>query len=99
MAITMKTASYKIIRDHDRCIECLVCVRQCSNGVHRWDEDYMCLVSDEAECVNCHRCVVFCPTQALNVVASPLDFKTNANWRKPDIEQIYLQAETGGRFL
>ncbi|NSW83307.1 MAG: alpha-hydroxy-acid oxidizing protein [Syntrophothermus sp.] len=99
MAITMKTASYKIIRDHDRCIECLVCVRQCSNGVHRWDEDYRCLVSDEAECVNCHRCVVFCPTKALNVVASPLDFKTNANWRKPDIEQIYLQAETGGTLL
>lgn len=99
MAITLRVPSYRIIRNHERCIECMVCVRQCCNGVHVWDEDYGRLVSNDAECVNCHRCVVLCPTGALNVVENPLDFKTNANWKKPDIEQIYLQAETGGTLL
>ncbi|NLU48928.1 MAG: 4Fe-4S binding protein [Syntrophomonadaceae bacterium] len=99
MAISMRTAPYRVHRDPDRCIQCQVCVRQCANGVHRWDDEEAEVVSEDRECVNCHRCVVYCPTGALTISRSPLDYAANANWRKPDIDQIYLQSETGGTLL
>lgn len=99
MAISMKTAFYRVQRDMDRCIECQVCIRQCANGVHQWDDEANEVVSDDNKCVNCHRCVVYCPTNALTVVSSPLNFVGNAHWQREDIEYIYLQAESGGTLL
>lgn len=99
MAMSLRTALYTIWRDPERCIACRVCVRQCAYGVHRWDEETGQIISDDDLCVNCHRCVVFCPTKALTVGRSPLEYADNANWRRSDIDQIYLQAETGGVLL
>lgn len=99
MAMSLRTALYTIQRDPERCIACRVCVRQCAYGVHRWDEETGQIISDDDLCVNCHRCVVFCPTKALTVSRSPLEYADNANWRRSDIDQIYLQAETGGVLL
>ncbi|MFW5915738.1 MAG: 4Fe-4S dicluster domain-containing protein, partial [Planctomycetota bacterium] len=47
---------FVIERDPDKCIECEVCARQCSNGVHEYDEDNDQMQSDNAACVGCHRC-------------------------------------------
>jgi glutamate synthase domain-containing protein 2 len=99
MAMSLRTALYTIHRDPERCIACRVCVRQCAYGVHRWDEETGQIISDDDLCVNCHRCVVFCPTKALTVSRSPLEYADNDNWRRSDIDQIYLQAETGGVLL
>lgn len=99
MAISIRTALYTIHRNSDRCIACRVCVRQCAYGVHRWDEETGQIISDDDLCVNCLRCVLYCPTKALTVARSPLEYADNANWRRSDIDQIYLQAETGGVLL
>jgi len=56
-------------------------------------------VADDSKCVNCHRCVVLCPTRALTIRRNPLEFKENALWTASAIREIYKQAETGGILL
>jgi len=57
------------------------------------------MVSDDAKCVNCHRCVSLCPTRALKIVKSDHTFKINANWNDKSIREIYKQADSGGVLL
>jgi len=98
----MKTylpSMFIVERDSDRCIQCKVCVNQCSFNVHSFDASENAVVSDEKNCVGCHRCVVFCPTGALNIRRNTLDYRDNYNWRPENIEDILKQAETGGVLL
>ncbi len=88
-----------IDRDASRCIQCKVCVNQCSFGVHSLDEDEGAVTAHEHNCVGCHRCVVFCPTNALTIRRNPLDYRANYNWRPEVIEDILKQAESGGMLL
>ena len=43
---------YEVVRDKDRCIKCKVCVRQCANKVHQYDEKRDVLYVDNSKCVN-----------------------------------------------
>ncbi len=99
MPINYIYPDYEVVRDQDRCIVCRVCERQCSNEVHRYDEDGNCMFSDSSKCVNCHRCVSLCPTRALKIVKTDHTFKENANWTGKIIKEIYMQAESGGVLL
>lgn len=99
MAISWRMPNFKVIRDEKRCIECQVCVNQCSNLVHSWDEDAEALFVNDQDCVNCQRCVVYCPTQALHIEKWPENFTRNANWDNAGIRQVYMQAESGGVLL
>jgi glutamate synthase domain-containing protein 2 len=95
----MKTylpAKFLIERDQERCIRCKVCVNQCTFEAHYYDAEDDEVRSREENCVGCHRCVVFCPTQALTIRRNPLDYRENYNWRPEVIEDIIKQAETGG---
>lgn len=83
-------------RDPERCIQCQVCVNQCSFDTHYYDTEDRQVRSREENCVGCHRCVLFCPTQALTIYRNPLDYRENYNWRPDVIEDILKQAETGG---
>jgi len=98
----MKTylpSKFLVERDQSRCIQCKVCVNQCSFDVHYHDADDNEMRSREDNCVGCHRCVVFCPTSAVNVRRNTLDYRENYNWRPDVIEDIIKQAETGGVLL
>ena len=95
----MLTPEFRIVRDHDRCIACQVCVRQCANDIHAYDVDDDWVFSDESRCVACHRCVTLCPTHALTIRRTALDFRANANWTAERITSIYKQAQTGGILL
>jgi len=86
-------------RDTDRCTQCQVCVNQCSFDVHYFDEVDNEVKSREERCVGCHRCVVFCPSRALNIRKRPLDYRDNYNWTPDAIEDIIKQAESGGVLL
>jgi glutamate synthase domain-containing protein 2 len=86
-------------RDDSRCIRCEVCVNQCTFDVHSYDIEDDEIKSREENCVGCHRCVVFCPTEALTIRRNPLDYRENYNWRPEVIEDIIKQAETGGVLL
>ncbi|MHB1127047.1 MAG: glutamate synthase-related protein [Bacillota bacterium] len=99
MALSLMTPNFTIERNRDRCIDCQVCVRQCANEAHYFDEEEQKVCSNEMECANCHRCVSLCPTRALTVRRYPLEFRQNANWTEEAIKSIYIQAETGGILL
>ncbi len=99
MSLSMATPAFLIERNLDRCIHCQVCVRQCANEAHGYDHEEQRVYSDDMRCVNCHRCVVLCPTRALSVRQFPLEFRANANWTAEVIHNIYLQAATGGILL
>ena len=68
---------FLINRDSDRCIQCQVCVNQCSFGANYYDEADNEVRSHEDKCVGCHRCAVFCPTNALTISYNPLDYRGN----------------------
>jgi len=76
-----------------------VCVNQCTFDAHYYDAEDDEVRSREENCVGCHRCVVFCPTQALTIRKNPLDYRENYNWRPEVIEDIIKQAESGGVLL
>jgi glutamate synthase domain-containing protein 2 len=86
-------------RDDSRCIRCEVCVNQCTFDVHSYDAEDDEIRSCEENCVGCHRCVVFCPTEALTIRRNPLDYRENYNWSPEVIEDIIKQSETGGVLL
>ncbi len=98
----MKTylpSKFIVERDDSRCIRCEVCVNQCTFDVHSYDVEEDEIKSSEENCVGCHRCVVFCPTNALTIRRNPLDYRENYNWRAEVIEDIIKQSETGGVLL
>ena len=90
---------FVVERDPERCIQCWVCISQCSFDTHYYDVDENEVRSYEDRCVACHRCVVFCPTQALTIRRSRLEYRPNYNWSPEVIEDIIKQAETGGMLL
>jgi len=98
----MKTylpSRFLVERNVDKCIRCKVCVNQCSFETHYYDTDEDEVKSLNEKCVGCHRCVLFCPTQALTIKKTELDYRDNQNWRPEIIEDIIKQAETGGILL
>jgi glutamate synthase domain-containing protein 2 len=96
---TYLPAKFIVERNAERCIRCKVCVNQCSFDVNCYDAEDDKIKSYEENCVSCHRCVIFCPTQALSIRKNPLEYRENYNWRPEAIEDIIKQAETGAVLL
>lgn len=99
MGINYIYPEFEVVRNENRCIKCRVCERQCSNEVHSFNEKGNVMISDEAKCVNCQRCVSLCPTRALKIVKSDCRFRENANWSDDTIKEVYKQAGSGGVLL
>jgi glutamate synthase domain-containing protein 2 len=55
--------------------------------------------ADSTKCINCQRCVAFCPELALKVVKSDNTYKLNDNWTGSAINEIIKQAGSGGMLL
>ncbi len=90
---------FMIERDPELCIQCEVCVNQCSFDTHYYDGDEDRVKSRLDTCTGCHRCVSFCPTSAITVRKVTQDYRENYNWRPEVIEDIIKQSETGGMLL
>jgi glutamate synthase domain-containing protein 2 len=90
---------YKVLRDADLCIQCGVCERSCANEVHKVDEDLGRVTADHAKCVNCQRCVVMCPTQALAIDKWPQVGNGTNNWTLACMQDIAKQSQTGAVLL
>jgi glutamate synthase domain-containing protein 2 len=90
---------YYVERDQNKCIRCKVCLRQCTYETHRYDPEDDVMLSDHEKCVNCQRCVVFCPTRALTIRKNPVAYRENQNWTQEAIFDLKKQAETGGIVL
>ncbi len=99
MSIDFIYPEFEVIRNNDRCINCRVCERECSNGVHSFDVKNNRMLADDSKCVNCQRCVSFCPTRAIKIVKSDCAFRENANWSQDTIKEIIKQSNSGGVLL
>ena len=99
MGIDYIYPQFEVIRREERCNNCRICERQCANGVHRFDAERRIMVSDESKCVNCQRCVCFCPTHALKIQKSSCALRENDNWDEDTVKELYRQAGSGGVLL
>lgn len=99
MALDYIIPEFEVVRNDARCTRCRICEVQCANGVHTYNADGKVMVSDESKCVNCQRCVSFCPTHAIKIVKNDNCLRENANWSCTTIKEIYKQASTGGVLL
>ena len=99
MSVEFIYPEFEVIRNEARCIGCRICEKQCANQVHTYDTKRGILIGDDVKCVNCQRCVSFCPTRALKIVKSDCAFRENANWQEETIKEIYKQANSGGVLL
>ncbi len=86
---------YVIERLKDRCNKCKICVRECTYNVHIYNPKRDEILSRDEYCVNCQRCVVFCPTKAIRVRKNPNTYRENYHWTEEVIRSIKQQAETG----
>jgi len=99
MAVNYIYPEYEVARNSERCINCRVCENQCANGVHEYLADTDKMISDDAKCVNCHRCVALCLTRALKIVKSGNTYRENFNWSGKVRNELYRQAGSGGVLL
>lgn len=99
MSIEFIYPEFEVIRNENRCITCRICQQQCANGVHSYNSETKQMVCDESNCVNCQRCVSFCPTRALKTLKSDCSLRENANWSENMMKEIYKQANSGGVLL
>lgn len=99
MSIDFIYPEFEVIRNSERCTSCHICETQCANKVHRFDEKKRVMMADESRCVNCQRCVCFCPARALKIVKSDCFLRENANWQSITVNEIYKQASSGGVLL
>lgn len=90
---------FKVERDDARCIRCKVCVRQCSYNSTFYDSEEDRIFNIDANCVGCHRCDTFCPTDCITIKRVGENFKENANWNAWAIRNLNKQANTGGILL
>jgi len=90
---------FLVKRDPDLCIQCKVCVNQCTFDAQYYDAEDDEVKSRSENCVGCHRCEIFCPTQALTIIRNPQEYRENYNWRPEVVDDILRQAETGGVLL
>ncbi|MFZ8831869.1 MAG: glutamate synthase-related protein [Thermodesulfobacteriaceae bacterium] len=90
---------FLVQRIWERCIKCKRCVKECTYGVHVWNEKKKTLLADDTKCVGCHRCEAMCPTKALVIRRHPSDFREHALWTPWHIKNIYKQADQGGVLL
>jgi glutamate synthase domain-containing protein 2 len=90
---------FLVERDPDKCIRCKVCVNQCTYETHSYDAEDDVICSKDENCVNCQRCVTFCPTHAITIRKNPNVTTENANWTLGAIRDVKKQAETGGVIL
>ncbi len=81
------------------CTNCRKCIKECSFGVHSFDEKSGTMKTDSSRCVDCQRCVVYCPFGALSVIENRNSFHPNSAWPESTVNEIFRQAETGGVLL
>ncbi len=99
MSVEFIYPEFEVVRNTERCTVCRICERQCANEVHSFRKDRGVMEADETRCVNCQRCVSFCPARALKIVKSDCTFRENANWQNDTVKEIYKQANSGGVLL
>lgn len=90
---------YIVERDITRCNKCKICVEECTYYVHFYSSEKDEVSSLNQNCINCQRCVVFCPKQAITIRRNPNLYREKFHWTHETIFTIKKQAETGSVVL
>jgi glutamate synthase domain-containing protein 2 len=96
---TYMLPEFLVERDQNKCIRCKVCVNQCTYDTHYYDAEDDVICSRDENCVNCQRCVTFCPTHAITIRKNPNASRSNYNWTLEAIRDVKRQAESGAVIL
>ncbi len=90
---------YQVSINYDSCTVCKGCVIQCTFDVFSFNEQKNKIEIDERKCVDCHRCVAFCPEQSISIIPNPTQYRSNSSWNRESIRNVVKQAESGGIIL
>ncbi|MBS7606027.1 MAG: glutamate synthase-related protein [Candidatus Bathyarchaeia archaeon] len=90
---------YIVERDDLKCTRCKICIEQCTYGVHYYNAAKNIIESRSERCVNCLRCVLFCPVNAITVRRNLNAYRENYHWTYEFIASIKRQAELGSALL
>ncbi|MDP2109784.1 MAG: FAD-dependent oxidoreductase [Thiobacillus sp.] len=72
---------YGIRMDTDKCVDCRRCEEVCDMGIPVWQQGKASgRVTGIEDCMGCARCVISCPTEALEI-------RDVRNWFKPQLKQ------------
>ena len=85
------------VRVSDACSGCGRCARECSFNVLEMAGKRP--KANQARCVACRRCVVFCPMGAITVQRSETAYRDNPYWSSALRSDLLRQAQTGGILL
>ena len=93
MSIGSTPLKFRVTIDPERCMNCGRCVENCSYGVFRKEGDSIRINS--RNCAACHRCIAFCPRDAIEIEEQPGDYRSHPVWTREVREAIFNQARTG----
>jgi glutamate synthase domain-containing protein 2 len=96
--VTLTRPEFRVRIDREECIKCGRCVHQCGWGVYTQAEGEV-PRPEHSRCGACHRCVTYCPAQAITIERNPLAYKESDSLNVGLRKAIWRQAETGGVLL
>ncbi len=99
MAAGKLNSGYRVSINQNRCIDCGICEEECPYGVYDFSDGGPLEIKDEKECVNCQRCVSFCPKNAITIEENKNKPVKNSHWSSNHIDYIRRQANGGGILL
>ena len=72
---------------------------QCGFGTLSYDAENDRIAPDNHKCVACHRCMVYCPNEAITIERNTRAYQDSGTWPVYLRERVYKQAATGGVLL
>ncbi len=97
--MNMIAAKFRINLRKDDCILCRKCTTECSFSAISYDEKAKGLAFTHRNCVDCQRCVVMCPKEALYITKNENVYAPNSIYTCDTLKEIYRQSESGGVLL
>ena len=59
------SSKFRVSIDHDQCVNCGHCIKKCSHGVYRKENNK--ILIESWKCTACLRCIFVCPRGAISV--------------------------------
>jgi len=84
---------YDVSVDHAKCRLCGRCIENCSYDVFRKSGEK--ILTYPNNCVVCHRCVAYCPADAIKIKKVSTPYRDHPIWNDEARQDIYNQARTG----
>ena len=98
MSLHHKTFSkYRVCVDQAKCKKCTRCVNSCSFGTLSFNGER--IVANNDNCVDCQRCSVFCPADAIHIEENPMIYSDHGTYTSRIRRINQFQSSTGGVLL